>query len=52
LDRYAWTAKELGDAIGGLLADKVMKARLRDNSQSIASRPGSRLAAAEIMRLV
>jgi MGT family glycosyltransferase len=52
LDRYAWTAKELSDAIGGLLADKVMKARLRDNSQSIASRSGSRLAAAEIMRLV
>jgi MGT family glycosyltransferase len=52
LHRYAWTAKELGDAIGGLLADKVMKARLRDYSQSIASQPGSRLAAAEIMRLV
>ena len=52
LDRYAWTAIELGDAIGGLLADKVMKARLREYSKSIASRPGSRLAAAEIMRLV
>lgn len=52
LDRYAWTATELGDAIGDLLEGEAMKARLREYSHSIASRPGSRLAAAAIMRLV
>jgi MGT family glycosyltransferase len=52
LHRYAWTEGELGDAIGSLLADRAMKTRLRECSQAIASRPGSRLAAAAIMKLV
>jgi MGT family glycosyltransferase len=52
LDRYAWSATELGEAIGDLLESGTMKHRLREYSVSAASRPGSRLAAAAIARLL
>jgi UDP:flavonoid glycosyltransferase YjiC (YdhE family) len=52
LDRYAWSAAELGDAIGELLESGAMKNRLREYSNSVASRPGSRAAAAAIARLL
>jgi MGT family glycosyltransferase len=52
LDRYAWTTGELRDAIGGLLEDRKLKVRLRQYSEAAASKPGSRMAAAEIVGFI
>jgi MGT family glycosyltransferase len=52
LERYTWTEEGLRQAIGDLLEGKEMQARLKDYSRSIASSPGSQLAAARILTLL
>jgi hypothetical protein len=42
----------LRDAIGGLLEDRKLKVRLRQYSEAAASKPGSRMAAAEIVGFI
>nr|WP_246518814.1 glycosyltransferase [Ancylobacter lacus] len=52
LDRYRWREEELADAIGGLLGDRAMRARLSANAAIMQAAGGAARAAAEILKLV
>jgi UDP:flavonoid glycosyltransferase YjiC (YdhE family) len=52
LDRAHWTPDELAAAVGGLLGDDAMRARLAANAAHMAARPGAERAAEAILALL
>lgn len=52
LDRAHWTPDELAAAVGGLLGDHAMRARLAANAAHMAARPGAERAAEAILALL
>lgn len=52
LDRAGWGPRQLSDAVTGLLGDREMRARLKENAERMATAPGTERAAEAILALI